>query len=106
MWWNLAGQRLLGVLAGPGASVTPPGHLWFTALQIAPWAIIDAKLAVDAAAFQATRDFVEADVPAADDFGEAEAEARLAGYEVTIFVVVTDEGVVPGLAARAVSAVR
>jgi hypothetical protein len=69
------------VLAGPGASVTPPGHRWFTALQIPPWAIIDAKLAVDAAARQAARHFVEAGVPAADDFGEAEAEARLAGYE-------------------------
>ena len=80
MWWNLAGQRLLGVLAGPGASVTPPGHLWL-AVQIPPWAIIDAKLAEDAAARQAARHFVEAGVPAADDFGEAEAEARLAGYE-------------------------
>ena len=69
------------MLAGPGASVTPPGHLWFTALQIPPWAIIDAKLAVDAAARQAARQFVEAGVPAADDFGKAEAEARLASYE-------------------------
>lgn len=36
---------------------------------------------LDAAARQAARHFVEADVPVADDFGEAEAEARLAGYE-------------------------
>jgi hypothetical protein len=35
----------------------------------------------DAAARQAARHFVEAGVQAADDFGEAEAEARLAGYE-------------------------
>lgn len=81
MWWNLAGQRRLGCWPAPGASVTPPGHLWFTALQIAPWAIIDAKLAVDAVARQAARHFVEADVPATDDVGEAEADARLAGYE-------------------------
>jgi hypothetical protein len=69
------------VLAGPGGVGHAAGHLWFTALQIAPWAIIDAKLAVDAAARQAARHFVEADVPATDDVGEAEADARLAGYE-------------------------
>jgi hypothetical protein len=45
------------------------------------WAVVDAKLAVDAAAREAARHFVEADVPAADDFGDAEAAARRAGYE-------------------------
>jgi hypothetical protein len=45
------------------------------------WAVIDSKLAVDAAARQATRHFVEADVPVAGEFSVAEAEARLAGYE-------------------------
>ena len=43
--------------------------------------MIDAKLAVDAAARQAARHFVEADVPAARDFGDAEAAARRAGYQ-------------------------
>lgn len=66
-----------------GIEVLPFGLLVFvvgTLLVANAWAVIDAKLAVDAAAREATRRFVEADVPAADDFGEAEAEARLAGY--------------------------
>jgi hypothetical protein len=67
-----------------GIEVLPFGLLVFvvgTLLVANAWAVIDAKLAVDAAARQATRHFVEADVPAAGDFGDAEAEARRAGYE-------------------------
>lgn len=45
------------------------------------WAVVDSKMAVDAAARQATRSFVEADVAAADDYGAAEAQARLAGID-------------------------
>ncbi len=67
-----------------GIEVLPFGLLVFvvgTLLVANAWAVIDAKLAVDAAARQATRHFVEADVPAAGDFGDAEAEALRAGYE-------------------------
>jgi hypothetical protein len=67
-----------------GIEVLPFGLLVFvvgTLLVANAWAVVDAKLAVDAAARQATRHFVEADVPAAREFGDAEAEARLAGYE-------------------------
>ena len=67
-----------------GIEVLPFGLLVFvvgTLFVANAWAVVDAKLAVDAAARQATRHFVEADVPAADDFGAAEAAARLAGYE-------------------------
>jgi hypothetical protein len=67
-----------------GIEVLPFGLLVFvvgTLLVANAWAVIDAKLAVDSAARQATRSFVEADVPAAGDFDDAEAEARRAGYE-------------------------
>jgi hypothetical protein len=67
-----------------GIEVLPFGLLVFvvgTLLIANTWAVIDAKLAVDAAARQAARHFVEADVPAARDFGDAEAAARRAGYE-------------------------
>ena len=67
-----------------GVEVLPFGLLLFvvgTLLVANAWAVIDAKLAVDAAARQAARHFVEADVPAARDFGGAEAAARRAGYE-------------------------
>jgi hypothetical protein len=67
-----------------GIEVLPFGLLVFvvgTLLVANAWAVVDAKLAVDAAAREATRHFVEADVPAADDFGDAEAAARRAGYE-------------------------
>jgi hypothetical protein len=67
-----------------GVEAIPFGLLVFvvgTLLVANAWAVIDAKLAVDAAARQATRHFVEADVASADDFAEAESEARLAGYE-------------------------
>ena len=67
-----------------GIEAIPFGLLVFvvgTLLVANAWAVIDAKLAVDAAARQATRHFVEADVPSADDFGDAESEARLAGYD-------------------------
>ena len=67
-----------------GIEVLPFGLLVFivgTLLVANAWAVVDAKLAVDAAAREATRHFVEADVPAADDFGDAETAARRAGYE-------------------------
>jgi hypothetical protein len=67
-----------------GIEVLPFGLLVFvvgTLLVANAWAVVDAKLAVDAAAREAARHFVEADVPAADDFGDAEAAARRAGYE-------------------------
>ncbi|HET6835841.1 MAG TPA: hypothetical protein VFH30_18405 [Acidimicrobiales bacterium] len=67
-----------------GVEVLPFGLLVFvvgTLLVANAWAVVDAKLAVDAAARQAARHFVEADVPGARDFGDAEAEARRAGYE-------------------------
>jgi hypothetical protein len=67
-----------------GIEVLPFGLLVFvvgTLLIANAWAVIDAKLAADAAARQAARHFVEADVPAADDFRGAEGEARRAGYE-------------------------
>jgi hypothetical protein len=66
-----------------GIEAIPFGVLVFVvgALLVAnAWAVVDAKLAVDAAARQATRHFVEADVPAADAYGDAVASARLAGY--------------------------
>jgi hypothetical protein len=67
-----------------GIEVLPFGLLVFvvgTLLVANAWAVVDAKLAVDAAAREAARHFVEADVPAAGDFAEAEATARRAGYE-------------------------
>jgi hypothetical protein len=67
-----------------GIEVLPFGLLVFvvgTLLVANAWAVIDAKLAVDAAARQATRHFVEADVAAAGDFRDAEGEARRAGFE-------------------------
>lgn len=67
-----------------GIEVLPLGVLVFvvgTLLVANAWAVIDAKVAVDAAARQAARHFVEADVPSARDFGDAEAEARRAGHE-------------------------
>lgn len=67
-----------------GIEVLPFGLLVFvvgTLLVANAWAVVDAKLAVDAAAREAARRFVEADVPAAGDFGDAEAAARRAGYE-------------------------
>jgi hypothetical protein len=67
-----------------GIEVLPFGLLVFvvgTLLVANAWAVIDAKLAVDAAAREAVRHFVEADVPAAGDFGNAEAAAQRAGYE-------------------------
>jgi len=84
-----AGDRWDGRRGGDGGQVggieaIPFGLLVFvvgTLLVANAWAVIDAKLAVDAAARQATRHFVEADVPSADDFGGAESEARRAGYE-------------------------
>jgi hypothetical protein len=70
-----------------GIEVLPFGLLVFvvgTLLVANAWAVVDAKLAVDAAAREAARHFVEADVPAADDFGDAEAGARRAGYEALV----------------------
>jgi hypothetical protein len=67
-----------------GVEVLPFGLLVFvvgTLLVANAWAVIDSKLAVDAAARAAARHFVEADVAAAGDFGEAEAQARRAGHE-------------------------
>jgi len=68
-----------------GIEVLPLGLLVFvvgTLLVANVWAVVDARLAVDAAAREAARRFVEADVSAAGDFGDAEAAARRAGYEV------------------------
>jgi hypothetical protein len=70
-----------------GIEVLPFGLLVFvvgTLLVANAWAVVDAKLAVDAAAREAARHFVEADVPAARDFGDAEAAARRAGYEALV----------------------
>ncbi len=67
-----------------GIEVLPFGLLVFvvgTLLIANAWAVVDAKLAVDAAAREAARHFVEADVPDARDFADAEAGARQAGYE-------------------------
>jgi hypothetical protein len=67
-----------------GIEVLPFGLLVFVVgplLVANAWAVVDAKLAVDAAAREAARHFVEADVPASGDFGDAEATARRAGYE-------------------------
>jgi len=67
-----------------GIEVLPFGLLVFvvgTLLVANAWAVVDAKLAVDAAAREAARHFVEADVPAVGDFGDAEAAALRAGYE-------------------------
>lgn len=66
-----------------GIEALPFGVLVFvvgTLLVANAWAVVDAKLAADAAARQATRSFVEADVAAADDYGDARAEANDAGY--------------------------
>jgi hypothetical protein len=66
-----------------GIEALPFGVLVFvvgTLLVANAWAVVDAKLAADAAARQATRSFVEADVAAADDYGDARAEANVAGY--------------------------
>jgi hypothetical protein len=66
-----------------GIEALPFGILVFvigTLLVANAWAVVDAKLAVDAAARQATRAFVEAEVGAAGDYGGAEARARQAGY--------------------------
>lgn len=65
-----------------GIEALPFGVLVFvvgTLLVAQAWAVIDAKLAADAAARQATRTFVEADVAAPGAYGEAEAAARHAG---------------------------
>ena len=70
-----------------GIEVLPFGLLVFVVgalLAANAWAVVDAKLAVDAAARQATRRFVEADVPAVGAYGEAEAEARRSGYETLV----------------------
>ena len=67
-----------------GIEVLPFGLLVFvvgTLLIANAWAVVDAKLAVDAAAREAARHFVEADVPDARDFADAEAGARQTGYE-------------------------
>lgn len=67
-----------------GIEVLPFGLLVFvvgTLLIANAWAVVDAKLAVDAAAREAARHFVEADVPDARNFADAEAAARRAGYE-------------------------
>jgi hypothetical protein len=66
-----------------GIEVLPFGLLVFvvgTLLIANAWAVVDAKLAVDAAAREAARRFVEADVRDAADFADAEAAARRAGY--------------------------
>jgi hypothetical protein len=67
-----------------GIEVLPFGLLIFvvgTLLVVNAWAVVDAKLATDAAAREATRSFVEADVGAADRSGDAEARAVDTGLE-------------------------
>jgi hypothetical protein len=67
-----------------GIEVLPFGLLVFvvgTLLIANAWAVVDAKLAVDAAAREAARHFVEADVPDARNIADAEAAARRAGFE-------------------------
>ncbi|MGH9111725.1 MAG: hypothetical protein ACRDZN_05435 [Acidimicrobiales bacterium] len=66
-----------------GIEALPFGVLVFvvgTLLVANAWAVVDAKLAADAAARQATRSFVEADVVAADDYADARAGANDTGY--------------------------
>ncbi|HEX5365982.1 MAG TPA: hemolysin family protein [Acidimicrobiales bacterium] len=77
------GHRLAGDdgLAG-GVEALPFGLLVFvvgTLLVANAWAVVDAKLAVDAAARQATRAYVEAEVPDGDGADGAEATAVAAG---------------------------
>jgi hypothetical protein len=64
--------------------VLPFGVLLFvigTLLVANCWAVVDAKLATDAAAREATRRFVESPVVAADAGGDAEAQAVAAGLD-------------------------
>jgi hypothetical protein len=65
-----------------GVEALPFGLLVFvvgTLLVANAWAVVDAKLAVDAAARQATRTYVEADPGAAGDGRHAERRATDAG---------------------------
>jgi hypothetical protein len=67
-----------------GAEVLPFGVLIFvigTLLVANCWAVVDAKLATDAAAREATRAFVEAPVVDASASREAEADAVAAGLD-------------------------
>jgi hypothetical protein len=52
-----------------------------TLLVVNAWGVVDAKLATDAAAREATRSFVEADVPAADRSGDAVEAAVATGLD-------------------------
>jgi hypothetical protein len=65
-----------------GVEMLPFGLLVFVVgvlLVANVWGVIDAKLAADAAAREATRRFVEAEVTTADGSGGAESEAEAAG---------------------------
>jgi hypothetical protein len=67
-----------------GVEVLPFGVLVFvigTLLVANAWAVVDAKLAVDAAAREATRRFVEAEVTSAGGQAGAEADAVAAGLD-------------------------
>jgi hypothetical protein len=67
-----------------GVEVLPFGLLIFvigTLLVANLWAVVDAKLAADAAAREATREFVEAPVVDASATDEAEARAVAAGLD-------------------------
>jgi hypothetical protein len=67
-----------------GIEVLPFGLLVFvigTLLVANAWAVIDAKMAVDAAAREATRRFVEAEVTSPTGTADAEADAVAAGLE-------------------------
>lgn len=70
-----------------GIEALPFGVLVFvvgTLLVANAWAVIDSKLAVDAAARQATRHFVEADVGRNATVDDAELAARQAGLDALV----------------------
>jgi hypothetical protein len=67
-----------------GVEALPFGVLIFvigTLLIVNAWAVVDAKLATDAAAREATRQFVEAPVVDASGLRDAEASAMAAGLD-------------------------
>jgi hypothetical protein len=65
-----------------GVEMLPFGVLVFvigTLLVANAWAVVDARMATDAAAREATRRYVEAEVTGADEGASAEADAVAAG---------------------------
>jgi hypothetical protein len=87
-----------------GIEALPFGLLIFvvgTLLVVNAWAVVDAKLATDAAARQATRRFVEAPVVDASGVRDAEADAVVAGLDA-----LAAEGRDPGRATVALTALE